>query len=176
MDVYALSDPRTRQVRYVGLAKNAYRRYTQHLLDPHPNKDKDAWMEELKEAGTAPVLAILESGIDESAVREREKYWIHHYLSQGASLTNIHHVFTIQHENDAESEGTGLDLQDYAAACEAAEILSQKLGRPISPKYIRRLSKRKHNPVRTQPSSNRLLYSREDLEQVTITKKRDTTQ
>jgi DNA-binding transcriptional MerR regulator len=63
-------------------------------------------------------------------------------------------------------------LADWISAHDAARLLSLKHDRPISPKYIRLLAKRKNQPVRTQPSSNRLLYSREDLEQVTIKQQR----
>ena len=62
-------------------------------------------------------------------------------------------------------------LESYISAHDAAQLLSLKHERPISAKYIRQLSKRKKNPVRTQPSSNRLLYSKEDLEKVVIKKK-----
>lgn len=65
-------------------------------------------------------------------------------------------------------------LADWLSAHDSAQVLSLKHDRPIDPKYIRSLSKRKKNPVRTQPSSNRLLYNREDLEKVVIKKKRDT--
>jgi len=66
-------------------------------------------------------------------------------------------------------------LADWLSAHDSAQLLSFKHDRPISSKYIRTLSKRKRNPVRTQEMSNRMLYNREDLEQVTIKKKRDTT-
>jgi hypothetical protein len=59
-------------------------------------------------------------------------------------------------------------LADWISAHDAAQFLSLKHERPIDPKYIRRLSKRTKNPVRTMPSSNRLLYNLEDLEQVVI--------
>ena len=54
-------------------------------------------------------------------------------------------------------------LADWISAHDAAQVLSLKHDRPISAKYIRRLSKRSKNPVRTQPSSNRLLYNRDDI-------------
>lgn len=54
-------------------------------------------------------------------------------------------------------------LADWISAHDAAQVLSLKHDRPISPKYIRRLSKRTKNPVRTMPSSNRLLYNRDDI-------------
>jgi len=62
-------------------------------------------------------------------------------------------------------------LADWISAHDAAQLLSLKHERPIVSKYIRQLSKRKRQPVRTQEMSNRLLYNREDLEQVTIKKK-----
>ena len=66
-------------------------------------------------------------------------------------------------------------LADWLSAHDSAHLLSLKHDRPISSKYIRTLSKRKKQPVRTQEMSNRLLYNRDDLEKVVIKKKRDTT-
>jgi hypothetical protein len=66
-------------------------------------------------------------------------------------------------------------LSDYITASDAAHLLSLKHKRPISAKYVRLLAKRKKNPVQTQQKGDRLLYSREDLEQVVIKKKRDIT-
>jgi len=165
MDVYSLSDPRTKQVRYVGMAKNAYRRYAQHLLEPHSNEEKDVWMEELKEAGTAPVLAILESNIDESAVREREKHWIAYHLSQGFPLTNIYHA---KREHIASANDR---FDDYIPALDAAQLLSLKFGRSIDSKYVMRLARSRKKPIRMYPVGNRYLYNREDLERVTIKQK-----
>lgn len=54
-------------------------------------------------------------------------------------------------------------LSDWLSAHDSAQLLSLKHDRPISAKYIRRLSKRKKNPVRTQEMSNRLLYNRDDI-------------
>jgi len=54
-------------------------------------------------------------------------------------------------------------LADWLSAHDSAQLLSLKYERPISAKYIRRLSKRKRNPVRTQEMSNRLLYNRDDI-------------
>jgi hypothetical protein len=54
-------------------------------------------------------------------------------------------------------------LADWISAHDAAQLLSLKHKRPISAKYIRSLSKRKKNPVRTEQRSNRLLYNRDDI-------------
>jgi hypothetical protein len=55
-------------------------------------------------------------------------------------------------------------LHDFISAHDAAQLLSAKYNRPIDPKYIRRLSKRRRNPVRTEIINNRFLYHREDVE------------
>jgi hypothetical protein len=96
MYVYALGDPRTQQIRYVGIARDVYKRYAQHLNYPHANDAKNTWMTEIKRAGIVPTLAILESDVDENDIYEREKHWIRHYQDHGASLTNIKHGTTSQ--------------------------------------------------------------------------------
>lgn len=92
LSVYALGDPRTNEIRYIGIARDVYKRYAQHLNRPHPNEAKNAWMDEIKQAGVVPTLAILETDIDATGIYEREKHWIQHYLELGAPLTNIVHV------------------------------------------------------------------------------------
>lgn len=62
-------------------------------------------------------------------------------------------------------------LADWLSAHDSAQVLSINHERPISPKYVRQLAKRKQSPVRTKQMSNRLLYNREDLEKVTIRKR-----
>lgn len=97
--VYALGDPRTGEIRYIGIAKNVYSRYAQHLNHPHPNKEKNAWIDEIKVAGVVPTLTILEPDVSENMIYEREKYWIQHYQALGASLTNIIHGETKTDDN-----------------------------------------------------------------------------
>ena len=62
-------------------------------------------------------------------------------------------------------------LHDYLSAHDAAQLLSDKLGRPVSAKYIRSLTKRKKNPVRAEIVNNRFLYSKSDIEAITIRKR-----
>jgi len=87
--VYALGDPRTNEIRYIGIAQDVYKRYAQHLNHPHPNETKNAWMQELKQSGAIPTLTILESDVEEDLIYKREQYWIQHYLNIGEPLTNI---------------------------------------------------------------------------------------
>lgn len=62
-------------------------------------------------------------------------------------------------------------LADWLSAHDSSQLLSLNHGRPIQPKYVRQLAKRKQSPVRTKQMSNRLLYNRDDLEKVTIRKR-----
>jgi hypothetical protein len=59
----------------------------------------------------------------------------------------------------------------YIGASEASDLLSKKLGRPVSSEYIRKLAKRKKQPVRTKTVSNRLLYNRDDILASTVKQK-----
>ena len=62
-------------------------------------------------------------------------------------------------------------LSDYISASDAAQLLSEKHGRPISAKYMRLLSKSKKQPIRTEWLNNRLMYNKEDIEAVIIREK-----
>jgi hypothetical protein len=53
--------------------------------------------------------------------------------------------------------------EDWITAHDAALLLSKKLGRPVSPKYIRTLAKSKRQPVRTRPLRYHQLYNRDDI-------------
>lgn len=86
--IYALCDPQTFDVRYVGKADNPYKRYYQHLID----KDKHSihkinWIQSLLKKGLLPIQQILEE-CDESIWEERERDWIAFYKKIGAPLTN----------------------------------------------------------------------------------------
>lgn len=161
MDVYALGDPRTQQIHYIGVTKNVYRRYAQHLNDEiYANDGKNAWMEGIKKAGTVPTLAILESNVAGSKAREREQYWIQYYLDQGAPLSNIQHGSPKRIDSEE-------NLQSYITASVASDILSTKLGRTVSPDYIRKI--RGVRSIRIHNTSK--LYLKADIEAVNIRKR-----
>ncbi len=65
-------------------------------------------------------------------------------------------------------------FEDWVSANKAAQLLSDKMGFRVPPKYIRQKAKSKRQPVRTQSLGYHQLYNREDLEQITIRAKRRT--
>lgn len=84
--IYALCDPRTLEVRYVGKADDPYRRYCQHLIDKYPCH-KNRWISSILLIGLNPILQILEQ-CDDSIWQERERNWIAFENKIGCRLTN----------------------------------------------------------------------------------------
>ncbi len=78
---YALVDPITTKVRYVGMTKNLKQRYTQHRKQP--------WIQELLKKGMSPILDILDADIALELAKEREQYWIHKFEGEGHALENV---------------------------------------------------------------------------------------
>lgn len=131
MDIYALGDPRTGQIRYIGIAKNVFRRYGQHL------NGNAEWIEDIKSVGMIPTFTILERCVNNANIHERERHWIEYYLALGAKLTNIHYVPPSVTFNTP-------DHFDYIPAQEAAHMLSLKTGRTIDPCRINKLRNIRH--------------------------------
>ena len=86
--IYTLSDPRTEEVRYVGITKLELRkRLTRHvsLARRRPGYHVSSWIHQLLERKLRPVITLIETTDNP----ERERYWIQHYRSLGARLTNL---------------------------------------------------------------------------------------
>jgi DNA-binding transcriptional regulator YdaS (Cro superfamily) len=90
VSIYALADPRTGEVRYIGKAVDPVRRLQQHLtpfqLSRYKSK-KNSWIKSLLDAGVTPTLHVLEL-VDYQAANEAEIRWIAKALGMGARLTN----------------------------------------------------------------------------------------
>jgi hypothetical protein len=85
--IYALCDPLTNEVKYIGQADDPAARLSGHLQDLGEQSPKGEWLRELHSRGLRPVQKVLErvSRADSGAA---EVWWIAYYLSLGAALTN----------------------------------------------------------------------------------------
>lgn len=87
MKIYALRDPRTEKVRYVGKAGDPGFRYKNHVSDWHLSSTtkKNSWIKSLKAKGFLPVLTVLDEVPDELA-NEAEIAYIEYFGPE--NLTN----------------------------------------------------------------------------------------
>ena len=86
-DIYALADPVTLQVRYIGLAVDLTARIRMHFYEARRSESpKNVWLRSLGDA--RPVVTILET-VPRSEACVRERYWIALYRRLGAHLTNL---------------------------------------------------------------------------------------
>lgn len=86
--IYALVDPETNEVRYIGKANNPQERYKRHLRKDEDHFHKTHWINKLRSQGLKPTLQILEE-VPYAHWGERERYWIAFYRAQGCQLTNL---------------------------------------------------------------------------------------
>ncbi len=91
--IYALVDPRTTAVHYVGRTGKPERRFRQHLYATRRNNfctaEKEIWMRELRSLGLRPLMVIVETVKSPTRrTMEREHRWMFHYIQRGAPLTN----------------------------------------------------------------------------------------
>jgi GIY-YIG catalytic domain len=88
--IYALRDPRTREVRYVGKAVDPRRRLQQHLSAfqlSYYRSQKVSWLKNLLDAGEQPILDVLQI-VEAADANRAERQWIAQYRAEGARLTN----------------------------------------------------------------------------------------
>lgn len=89
MEIYALRDPHTGEVRYIGKANCSRRRLVSHARDSqHRNTPVYVWWRALRAQGKSPVLEVLDAAVTEEtwATRERELIAQHRLT---AALLNV---------------------------------------------------------------------------------------
>lgn len=87
MIVYALLDPRTNRVRYIGKSKNGLLRALGHKSYGH-SPALHAWLRDLSECNSAYVTLILAEATTEEQLAVLEAHWIALGFRFGWPLTN----------------------------------------------------------------------------------------
>jgi hypothetical protein len=87
--IYALIDPDSEDIRYIGKAANIDKRLSEHCADRSGfQTEKDLWIAELRAQGKKPSVKVVET-CDKETWRDRERVWIAHYREQGLDLLNV---------------------------------------------------------------------------------------
>lgn len=85
--IYALIDPRTGEVRYIGKSHRPCERLANHLND-RSICHRTNWLRSLVAAGLKPTLKILAEAYPSSSWQAAERAWIQYAREQGWPLTN----------------------------------------------------------------------------------------
>lgn len=113
--IYALKDPATGEVRYVGKANNLKARIRAHLWEAKSSTLQNRKVRWLRSLDSDPVVEILEI-VPNSIWEARERFWIAKYRSKGARLTNF-----APGGQTSPVEGRG-HTEETKAKCRAAAI------------------------------------------------------
>ena len=93
--IYCLKDPRTNQIRYVGMTgENPYVRLGAHISGVFSgslsrNNKKKRWIRDLVEKGLLPKLQILETTNTSKSALKLESSWIKQFKKDGVDLVNM---------------------------------------------------------------------------------------
>ena len=86
--IYALQDPITKEVRYIGKTKNPKMRFYNHMNKRHNEKThKRNWIESLKSKKLKPIMIIIDE-VNNDSWQFWEKYWINQFIVWGFNLVN----------------------------------------------------------------------------------------
>jgi len=85
--IYALADPRTGEVRYVGVANDANVRLVRHVKGRNGSTHCARWIKQLVDESLLPEVTVLETCEGDEWI-EAERRWIADYRKEGARLTN----------------------------------------------------------------------------------------
>lgn len=74
--VYGLQDPRTGEVRYVGVTRGDVSRRRRSHMRCRKGTRKDSWVRALLDDGVYPALCVLESNVPDEDLFRREREWV----------------------------------------------------------------------------------------------------
>lgn len=88
--IYTLTDPRTKEIRYVGKTiKTLQQRLTAHLYDINRTKThKSNWIREVMSEDLTPIIEEIET-LPWNVSQEAEMYWIAQFQAWGFRLVNL---------------------------------------------------------------------------------------
>lgn len=141
--IYVLTDPITKQVRYVGCCYT-YRKSTRMWQHKHPdtedsNKDKKDWIKGLQAINKNPIMEVIEE-VSDTNWEERERFWIGYYKDCRIDLLNKTEGGAGSPGHKA-SEETLIKMRAYRPSIETREKISKAhIGKKMSDEAKKNLS------------------------------------
>ena len=89
--IYALQDPITFELRYIGKSGSGLSRPKAHTLPSYLSKDdthKGRWIKQLINNGFKPIIKVIQNLNNHSELVQAEIYWIQYFKDLGCPLTN----------------------------------------------------------------------------------------
>ena len=160
VSIYALADPRTRAIRYVGKAVDARRRLREHLGSTRSSHNNHLlnWLRQLPQSPELLILARVPVG----AWQEAERMWIQLLRDRGEPLTN--------RTPGGEGASRGAKFPDRKSPPPRTEEYRRKLstslrGRIFSEAHRAALSRanRKPNPLKGKPGKKHTEASKKKI-------------
>jgi hypothetical protein len=165
--VYALVDPRTQQVRYIGKSCSGMERPRQHAMPCflRGKTHKENWVRAVLGAGLEPEIRVLEAVSGPEALSEAERAWITHGREAGWPLTNATSggdglpglVRTAEHRRKVSEALKGRPLPDSTRAAMAAAFRARVAQ---DPEGVRELSRKAASAAWAKPGAKALASAR----------------
>jgi group I intron endonuclease len=143
--IYALLDPLTREVRYIGKADNPKARLANHLAEANKrNNHRTRWLRSVMNHGMKPILEILDE-VPQHEWPSWEAAYIEFFLEQGCKLVNGTRGGEGSQNPTAEvraKRSLALRGRKLSAGHRAkiSASLRGKKGKPLSPENIAKLA------------------------------------
>jgi hypothetical protein len=141
--IYALQDPTTMEIRYIGRSCSGLVRPKQHTFPSslkHPNPKND-WLRPLAAQGLKPTVIVLQEVESASHLDAQEEHWIELALSFGWRLTNL----TLG--------GPGLYGKKHSSET-IAKMKDARKKKWTDPKYREEMAQKKRPPVSEEARIN----------------------
>lgn len=155
--IYLLLDPRSAEVRYVGMTtvskEQRLRKHYGESRVKHRTR-KERWIVALLNLGLEPVILAIEE-IPWSERSERERYWIRHYRQAGCELFNGNDgglgALGTKHSDEAKRKISLANTGHQWTPEQRARMSVIKKGQTHSPETRRRMSEGRLEMLRRRP-------------------------
>lgn len=171
--IYALRDPRTDEIRYIGFSSRGMERPNEHFLPGHYNGEKRKhyplykWMRKMISLGLVPRIDVLEYCATEAELPELETILVALHKEAGARLLNCTEggdgtfgfKFTDESKAKMSAARTGMKASDEHKAAISAGLTGKKK----SPEHVANMAEAQRGKVASEETRNLLSERQKEI-------------